>query len=157
MELKLIVIRTSNPKKLSQLYSILGLKFDYHKHGNSSLHYSASVGSTILEIYPLAKNQIEIDKYQRLGLSVDNFESIIATLKRLNYKFISEPTETDFGFLAVVLNYCMVDNKKFTRRKTNKKEAKMAKLAISVKRVFSAGMFTLGAIVTNWTANMTTA
>jgi hypothetical protein len=50
------------------------------------------------------------------------------------------------------------DNEKYTkRRKTNKKEAKMAKLAISVKRVFSAGMFTLGAIVTNWTANMTTA
>ena len=105
IELKLIVIRTSNPEKLSQFYSILGLKFEYHKHGNSPFHYSTNIGQTVLEIYPFSKNQIEADKNLRLGFSVENFELVISKLKIQNCKFTSEPTETDFGFLAIVEDF----------------------------------------------------
>ncbi len=57
MELKLIVIRTSDPERLASFYSLLGLVFDYHKHGNSPFHYGATIGQTVLEIYPLAKTR----------------------------------------------------------------------------------------------------
>ena len=101
MELRLLVIRTNDQKRLADFYSLLGLSFDYHKHGNSPFHYSAGIGSLILEIYPLTKNQTVIDKDLRLGFAIDNFEE---TLKRLAGKDIvfSEPALTDFGFLSIV-------------------------------------------------------
>jgi hypothetical protein len=51
MDIKLIVVRTSDPKKLAGFYELLGLEFEYHKHGNSPFHYTTVIGKTILEIY----------------------------------------------------------------------------------------------------------
>lgn len=101
MEIRLIVIRTNDQKRLADFYSLLGLTFDYHKHGNSPLHYSATIGSLVLEIYPLTKNQSETDKNLRLGFAIDNFDE---TLKLLNNNDItlSEPTLTDFGFMTII-------------------------------------------------------
>lgn len=101
MEIRLLVLRTNDQKRLVAFYSLLGLKFDYHKHGNSPMHYSAEIGSLVLEIYPLAKNQTEPDINMRLGFAIDNFEG---TLKLLtdNGMSYSEPLQTDFGFLIIV-------------------------------------------------------
>ena len=103
MEIRLIVIRTSDQKRLADFYSLLGLSFDYHKHGNSPMHYSTTIGTLVLEIYPLSKSQTEIDKNLRLGFAIDNFEE---TLKVLNTKQIafSEPILTEFGFLTILLD-----------------------------------------------------
>ena len=101
MELKLIVIRTNDQKKLADFYSLLGLKFDYHSHGNSPMHYSAGIGSMVLEIYPLSKNQFEPDKSLRLGFAIDNFDDILLHLKNSNIVF-SAPVITEFGFLTVI-------------------------------------------------------
>ncbi len=103
MLLKLIVIRTANPKYLANFYNILGLTFDYHKHGNGSLHYATMLGQTVLEIYPLAKNQIEADKNLRLGFEIDNWEEVLERLKATyNIKFLIEPTETEFGYMTII-------------------------------------------------------
>jgi len=102
MEVKLIVIRTSDIKILADFYSKFGLTFDYHKHGNSPYHYSATLGQTVLEIYPLTKSQTVPDKNLRLGFSVDNFETVISDLKNTGTVFISEPIQTDFGYLAII-------------------------------------------------------
>ncbi|MDI9309760.1 MAG: hypothetical protein QM535_06060 [Limnohabitans sp.] len=101
MEIRLIVIRTNDQKRLANFYSLLGLTFDYHKHGNSPMHYSTKIGSLVLEIYPLAKNQIEIDKNLRLGFAIDNFEEALQTLSENEITF-SEPTLTDFGYITIV-------------------------------------------------------
>jgi lactoylglutathione lyase len=102
MDIKLIVVRTSDIKVLADFYSNFGLKFEYHKHGNSPFHYSTTLGQTVLEIYPLTKSQIEPDKNLRLGFSVDNFDIVINKLKELGCKFSAEAVETDFGYMAVV-------------------------------------------------------
>ncbi|MES2773217.1 MAG: VOC family protein [Bacteroidota bacterium] len=78
------------------------MTFDYHSHGNSPLHYSATIGQTILEIYPLAKTQTETDKNLRLGFSIDNFDGIVLQLKELGVKFSMEPAQTEFGFMAII-------------------------------------------------------
>lgn len=101
MEIRLIVIRTNDQKILANFYSLLGLTFDYHKHGNSPMHYSTKIGSLVLEIYPLAKNQIEIDKNLRLGFAIDNFDETLKTLGENEIAF-SEPTLTDFGYITIV-------------------------------------------------------
>lgn len=91
MELKVIVIRTLDVKRLADFYSLLGLQFEYHKHGNAPYHYSATIGKTTLEIYPLAKYQIEVDKSLRLGFTVKMFDEKITNLKELQVSFSSEP------------------------------------------------------------------
>jgi len=102
MEIRLLVIRTSDIAKLADFYTLLGLTFDYHKHGKSPYHYSAPVGNTILEIYPLAKNQTEADNELRVGFALDNFENTITTLKEKGVEFVSEPMQTDYGFMAII-------------------------------------------------------
>ena len=88
-------------QKLADFYSILGLTFEYHKHGNSPYHYSALIDKTVLEIYPLSKGQEEADKNLRLGFSIDNFEPIIIKLKE-NQILFTEPVATDFGFMTII-------------------------------------------------------
>ena len=101
MEIKLIVIRTSDTKRLTNFYSLLGLNFDFHKHGNSPYHYSTTIGRTVLEIYPLTKSQSEADKYLRLGFEVDDFEKTLLTFKENEIAF-TEPIQTDFGLLSII-------------------------------------------------------
>lgn len=95
MELKLVVVRTADPKRLAEFYSQLGFVFDYHKHGNSPYHYSAKIGSGILEIYPLTKSQREADKNLRLGFSIDTFDLVIEKLKT-NNRLFSRPSKSHF-------------------------------------------------------------
>ena len=102
MEIKLIVLRTGDIKKLAGFYGLFGLSLDYHKHGNSPFHYSALIGKTVLEIYPLAKGQSEADKNLRLGFELDNFEEIIKRLKEKNAVFTSEPSQSEYGFMAII-------------------------------------------------------
>ena len=102
MEFRLLVVRTPDMTKLADFYTLLGLTFDYHKHGKSPFHYSATVGSTTLEIYPLSKGQTEADKELRIGFAVDDFDSTIQLLKEKNTEFLSEPMQTDYGFMTIV-------------------------------------------------------
>ena len=102
MELRLLVVRTPDMARLADFYSLLGLTFDYHKHGKSPYHYSAMLGSTTLEIYPLAKAQTEADKDLRLGFAVNNFETIIKLLQEKETEFLSEPMQTDYGFMTII-------------------------------------------------------
>ena len=101
MEIRLLVIRTNNLKRLTEFYTLLGLVFDYHQHGNFPFHYSTTIGSLVLEIYPLAKGQVEIDKNLRLGFAVNNFDETLNILNNQNITFPT-PILTDFGFLTVI-------------------------------------------------------
>lgn len=124
MELKLLVIRTNEPEKIAQFYKMLGLTFDYHKHGSSPFHFSTTIGKTILEIYPLAKNQIEPDKNLRLGFELDNWEQTLSDLKENSVKFLSESTLTDFGYMTIIED---PDGRKIELYKKEVKAIKIAK------------------------------
>ena len=102
MELQLLVLRTSDPHQLSAFYSLLGMSFDYHQHGNGPFHYAATTGQMTLEIYPLAKGQQQADIHLRLGFSIGNFDQTIALLKEQAVSFLADPSHTDFGFRAIV-------------------------------------------------------
>jgi len=102
MDIRLLVLRTGDIKRLADFYSLFGLTFDYHKHGNSPFHYSATIGQTVLEIYPLMNSQTEADKNLLLGFGIENFDQTILALKELQIPFSLEPTQTDFGFMAII-------------------------------------------------------
>lgn len=101
MEIRLIVIRTTDPKQLAEFYSVLGCSFVYHQHGNGPFHYSTTIGSSALEIYPLAKNQEAADKNLRLGFAIDQFEETIELLKAKGVS-CSEKISSEYGELFVV-------------------------------------------------------
>jgi predicted enzyme related to lactoylglutathione lyase len=102
MDIRLIVIRTGDTKRLADFYSLFGLTFDYHKHGDSPFHYSATIGQTVLEIYPLAKSQSEPDRALRLGFGIDDFDETVLKLRGLEVSFLSGPTQTEFGIIAII-------------------------------------------------------
>ena len=69
-QINLLVIRTIQPKTLAEFYELLGMEFQYHQHGKGPFHYAATLNDFVFEIYPLLKNQQEVDKSLRLGLSL---------------------------------------------------------------------------------------
>jgi len=104
MELNLIVIRTSDPKRLAEFYSLFNLEFTYHQHGNSPFHYGGHIGKVLLEIYPLTKGQENPDLSLRLGLTLDDFENVIEKLRSADVVFASGLGETEFGIMGVIID-----------------------------------------------------
>jgi lactoylglutathione lyase len=104
MNIRLLVLRTGDIKRLADFYSLLGFSFEYHKHGNSPFHYSANVCQCVLEIYPLPKKQTTADENLRLGFEIDNFDKAVEKLKESQVVFITEPKQTEFGFMTIVLD-----------------------------------------------------
>jgi len=104
MKIKLIVIRSKDPDKLITFYQLLGLEFDYHKHGNSPFHYSTTINETVLEIYPLLKSQTEPDNSLRLGFEVNDFENVLKSFDNNNIEY-STHLETEFGYMTIVKDF----------------------------------------------------
>ena len=104
MDIKLLVLRSNDIKKLCDFYTLLGIAFEYHKHDNSPYHYSAIIGKMVLEIYPLSKSQYEADKNLRLGFDLELFDEAVEKLVANNIQFSMQPVQSDYGFMAVVLD-----------------------------------------------------
>lgn len=102
MKLKLLVIRTPHPQQLADFYTQLGLIFEYHQHSNGPFHFSAYIGATVFEIYPLKKNNTQSDIELRLGFEIENFDEILQKLILQNVKIIAAPMETEWGLVAIV-------------------------------------------------------
>lgn len=102
MDLTLLVIRSAIPEELAQFYTILGLSFEYHQHGNGPFHYSAHIGPTLLEIYPLTRGQEKADITLRLGLAIDTFDETIQQLQLQAIYFHQLPAMTEWGMMALI-------------------------------------------------------
>jgi hypothetical protein len=100
--LNLLVIRTENPEKLKSQYEQLGFTFNFHKHGNGPLHYSASINSFVFEIYPLTKSMEKADNSIRLGFDIENLESKLEEIRKTNWVIVSEMQETKWGICSII-------------------------------------------------------
>ena len=95
MKLNLLVIRTSKPEALKNQYELLGLKFDYHQHGNGPFHFASELDGFVFEIYPLKKSKQEADISLRLGFEIENIQTRINDIKNSSWKILKEPSETE--------------------------------------------------------------
>jgi predicted enzyme related to lactoylglutathione lyase len=102
MQLKLLVIRSTNPAQLAQFYTQLGCTFEQHRHGKGPLHYSCTIDKMVLEIYPLAKGQVAADPNLRLGFEIEEFEVVLEKLIEQGGTLIQAPYESEFGWMGVV-------------------------------------------------------
>lgn len=102
MKLNLLVLRTKDIELLKSQYALLGFNFEYHRHGNGPMHFSAETDGFVLEIYPLIKSMEKADNSLRLGFSVKNLNQIIQSLLNSDWKIVSEPTLTEWGYPAII-------------------------------------------------------
>lgn len=102
MNINLLVIRTENPEILKEQYELLGMDFEYHKHGNGPFHYASAQNGFVFEIYPLTKSMEKADKSIRLGFDIENLKQKMDDLNETNWIVKSELTETEWGVTAIV-------------------------------------------------------
>ncbi|MDJ1496048.1 glyoxalase/bleomycin resistance/extradiol dioxygenase family protein [Cytophagaceae bacterium DM2B3-1] len=100
MEFRTIIIRSSNISVVADFYSKLGLVFEYHQHGNGAFHYASTLKNIIFEIYPLLKGQTTADTSTRLGIAIDNFDTVLTTFSP--EQILKAPHLTEWGELAIV-------------------------------------------------------
>ncbi len=90
MHLNLIVIKTLNIHKLAKQYKLLGLNFEYHKHGNGPFHYASELNHFVFEIYPLPQTDLDVNKNIRLGFSVPDLKTVLDSIKNSTWLIKSE-------------------------------------------------------------------
>jgi len=99
MKLNLLVIRTADLEALKDQYALLGFDFDCHRHGNGPMHYASESFDFVFEIYP---TKGFVNDQLRLGFAVEDLKEKIALLQDSNWKLISEPRPTEWGWVAVL-------------------------------------------------------
>ncbi len=102
MQLSLVVIRTHQPERVKGFYEALGLQFREEQHGNGPVHFSAQVGQTVFEVYPLPKSIEKVDATTRLGFTVERLDDTIRRMKIAGVPVAAEPKQTEWGYGAVV-------------------------------------------------------
>lgn len=85
MTLDLLVLRCRDIEKTRAFYTQLGLIFEREQHGNSPVHYSAHIGSMLLELYPATGEPDNV----RLGFVVSS--AILAHFGMSNHGVIRDP------------------------------------------------------------------
>jgi catechol-2,3-dioxygenase len=78
--LKLLVLRTHRLEEMKTFYETLGIKFVKEKRGQGPVCYAGSIGSAILELYPLPEKAPPPDHTVRLGFVVPNLGTIAEEL-----------------------------------------------------------------------------
>ncbi len=87
MQLNLLVLRCKNIVISKNFYEkLLGLKFIKEQHGKGAVHFSAYVGKTVLELYPLTKSE-EVENI-RLGFTLE-LEDVENHLKEMQIEILS--------------------------------------------------------------------
>ena len=69
ISLNLLVLRCKDIEKSKAFYEKLSFSFVKEQHGKGPVHYATTIGSLVLELYPLGTNSID---NIRLGFTLDN-------------------------------------------------------------------------------------
>lgn len=99
--LSLIVIKTDRMQSALPFYRCLGFEFTEERHGEGPLHYSASLGEAVMEIYPLPEGQ-PVDSTTRLGFKVNNLQEAVERVEATDGQLVKPPCETAWGLMALV-------------------------------------------------------
>ncbi len=102
MKIHLIVIRTKDPEILKKQYELLGMQFEYHRHGNGPYHFASETNGVVFEIYPLSPSMTSADKSLRLGFEVQHISDVVAKLQATNWVIKSTVKQTEWGLTAVI-------------------------------------------------------
>lgn len=99
-KLNLIVLRARDADELARFYSVLGLNFSRHRHGNGPEHYACDDGPVVFEIYPAAASGPT--QALRLGFAVDDLAVAIADATAAGATVVTAAAESAWGLRAVI-------------------------------------------------------
>lgn len=102
VQLNLVVIRSAQAAGLAEFYSLLGLQWEYHRHGSGPWHYSAKCAGLLLEIYPLKEDTDEVDTSLRLGFRVEDLDDLLSKLQKSGITIKVPAKQGSWGYRAVV-------------------------------------------------------
>ena len=101
-EVSLIVLRATDLDRTLEFYRLLGLEFVQEQHGSGSIHFSAQIGGTVIEIYPGQPGTAPDRK--TAGATTIGFRvvSLDAILEQSGAKILTPPQSSPWGRRAVV-------------------------------------------------------
>ncbi|HZV00744.1 MAG TPA: VOC family protein [Planctomycetota bacterium] len=92
----LIVLRARDVERTLEFYRALGLKFVEEKHGSGPVHFSSTLGSTVVEVYP-ARSGPEPDRRApgatMLGFAVESLDVVLAAVRAFGVRVLTEPKD----------------------------------------------------------------
>ena len=83
--LEYIVLRCGDLERSRAFYEALGLPLVGEQHGRGARHYSCSLGSIVIEFYPLAGRP---SSGARLGLRIANVAAAVSLVKTLGAEIV---------------------------------------------------------------------
>jgi lactoylglutathione lyase len=98
--LSLVVLQCANIQAARDFYSLLGLTFVEEQHGKGPRHFSAAIGSFVLEIYPCQANKPSAPL--RIGFRVPSLDQTLAVLRSNRARIVREASDSPWGRRAVV-------------------------------------------------------
>jgi predicted enzyme related to lactoylglutathione lyase len=101
--LRLLVLRSRQIQTLKVFYESLGLKFSEEKHGKGPLHYAATLGTLVLELYPYQETNSGTET-TRLGFAISAVEKVCERAKAAGATIKQAPKKTDHGVQALLLD-----------------------------------------------------
>src|SRR5579871_414248 len=93
--LSLLVIEAKDMEATMQFYNLLGLDFVSEKHGTGPLHYAATLGSLVFEVYPC--RNAHTPATMRIGFRIPALDATLELLRRHGGRILSEPKNTRWG------------------------------------------------------------
>ena len=99
--LSLIVLRCTNIETTRGFYEACGFTFTREQHGTGPLHYSLTLGDTVLELYPASETDI-VDRSTRLGFIVPDAKTTTANLKQAGCEIRKDARVTSRGCEALL-------------------------------------------------------
>lgn len=99
--LTLLVLKSRQVEQVRTFYQALGIAFTEEQHGKGPHHYAGRVGDVVIEVYPLPDDGT-VDTSTRLGFTVGNLPEMIQALQGIGTWVVKQPTQTAWGFQAVV-------------------------------------------------------
>jgi len=101
IRLNLLVLRSARPEQSVRFYTAFGLSFEREQHGYGPEHFSATLGSLILEIYP-RRSVDDSTAATRLGFQVEALDPLLGRLREWDGALLSGPEDSPWGRRAVI-------------------------------------------------------
>lgn len=102
--LNLVVLRCADIEASAMFYTVVGLHFTRHRHGQGQEHYAAEFGAAVFELYP-TNAKSEPSTGARVGFSVPSVDEAV---QRVREKYpsavVSVPSDSPWGRRAVLVD-----------------------------------------------------
>lgn len=99
--LNLVVLRVADLERAERFYSLLGLKFQRHRHGKGPEHLCAELGGAVFELYPQTAEGA-VSTGARVGFKVASVDAVLAVLAEYPGAVVTPAQDSEWGRRAVV-------------------------------------------------------